>query len=946
MSVFCNTRRLSGGCNRKIEIEERNYSEKTLILLIDPPLGVCFRRQAENVAGSDWEILEYKKDPMNPGAVKVYVFSGGKIHSFLFHIPKTIYATYKADVFFKPIPNCEIEKSTAILPNGHDATNLFKMTMTESTYNEQISSVDSILHDSKILGLYETEVSSIDRAIMDLGNIVRFDDTKVGALGKCLKNGFTTKDLIKVEKEAYLKKFDMDVVYLLHISTNSYEFFAIFTTWDSNVTMLILKPSSGAQELPDNISKIYKEVYEAKKSKLSKLYNFIDYMPEMTFDTSYFNNPSTLYKKLNSVFRKFHESRSNKALLSIQSPYCNKVLDLLEAASDFPTIKLSVGEISLPAVGWQSLIAKRIVNHYFSLASWLKNMTSLSSYGKVPLCNLQIETPGYLIDIEYSRRLTQNNVVLWWSNKPYPDHGGFQNDHVQDFDNFDFITINSPEIYETACLEVEIGNLTINTILTSSLINEAEGTDLSDDPLLGDANNGASTLALDTFSPVALGILRSMVKDWWDDAVSNNANADSMMNSLVSWVQRQDSLLYDFTLHHHIHNLTSKALLQLVGEFRRMNANVVFANRSKLIIQTTKISVENSYAFGKYVVNATRSKPLFNFLDLKIVRYWDILVWMDEFNFAGRCCTEITNDDVQQLLPVSKWHIKKFLPIIFQNDFDDWLVIFLDALAKYKNETLLGSTQKGTQRVTQLAHILKGQQKMDSNDAEEEDQFTGEVMNNFRKPLQRRIEKLYRRQNESILNPEMAKEYEFPTLPGSVLKMKNPVLELVKFLCAVFALSKKRSIEVRMLRKDLLSVMDVKEFSPESIFSSPSASLKVSSVICDYCSFIRDIDFCREEEKNIWTCTHCHHVYNKVFLEEELIAQLHRNISKYLTQDYTCQRCHAVKADNMSEFCKCSGAWVETLKFDDFSKRVNIFRNVAKAYGMKMLLGLIDDYFI
>lgn len=909
-------------------------------------VGSMFRRQAENVAGSDWEILEYKKDPMNPGAVKVYVFSGGKIHSFLFHIPKTIYATYKADVFFKPIPNCEIEKSTAILPNGHDATNLFKMTMTESTYNEQISLVDSILHDSKILGLYETEVSSIDRAIMDLGNIVRFDDTKVGALGKCLKNGFTTKDLIKVEKEAYLKKFDMDVVYLLHILTNSYEFFAIFTTWDSNVTMLILKPSSGAQELPDNISKIYKEVYEAKKSKLSKLYNFIDYMPEMTFDTSYFNNPSTLYKKLNSVFRKFHESRSNKALLSIQSPYCNKVLDLLEAASDFPTIKLSVGEISLPAVGWQSLIAKRIVNHYFSLALWLKNMTSLSSYGKVPLCNLQIETPGYLIDIEYSRRLTQNNVVLWWSNKPYPDHGGFQNDHVQDFDNFDFITINSPEIYETACLEVEIGNLTINTILTSSLINEAEGTDLSDDPLLGDANNGASTLALDTFSPVALGILRSMVKDWWDDAVSNNANADSMMNSLVSWVQRQDSLLYDFTLHHHIHNLTSKALLQLVGEFRRMNANVVFANRLKLIIQTTKISVENSYAFGKYVVNATRSKPLFNFLDLKIVRYWDILVWMDEFNFAGRCCTEITNDDVQQLLPVSKWHIKKFLPIIFQNDFDDWLVIFLDALAKYKNETLLGSTQKGTQRVTQLAHILKGQQKMDSNDAEEEDQFTGEVMNNFRKPLQRRIEKLYRRQNESILNPEMAKEYEFPTLPGSVLKMKNPVLELVKFLCAVFALSKKRSIEVRMLRKDLLSVMDVKEFSPESIFSSPSASLKVSSVICDYCSFIRDIDFCREEEKNIWTCTHCHHVYNKVFLEEELIAQLHRNISKYLTQDYTCQRCHAVKADNMSEFCKCSGAWVETLKFDDFSKRVNIFRNVAKAYGMKMLLGLIDDYFI
>lgn len=907
-------------------------------------VGNMFRRQAENVAGSDWEILEYKQDPANSGAVKVYVLSGGKIHSFLFHIPKTIYATYKTDLFIKSIPNCEIEPSNAILPNGHDATHLFKMTMPEALYHEQISQVDSLLHDPKILGLYETEVSSVDRAIMDLGNIVRFDDTKVGALGKCLKNGFTTKDLIKVDKEAYLKKFDMDIVYLLHILTNSYEFFAVFNTWDSNVALLVLKPSSGAQELPDNINKIYKETYESKKQKLTDLYRYIEYSSEANFETTYYNNHSALYKRLNSIFRKFHEGRSNKALLAIQSPYSAKVLNLLEAASDFPTIKMGMREVSLAAVGWHSLIAKRIVNHYFSLATWLKNMISLSAYGKVPLCNLQIENPGYLIDVEYSRRLTQNNVVLWWSKKPFPDHGGFQNDQFQDFDTFDFITINNPEIHETACLEIEIGTLFINTILTSSLINEAEGTDLSDEPLLGDNNNGASTLALDTFSPAALGILRSMVKDWWDDAVANNSNADSMMNSLVSWIQRKESMLYDFTLHHHIHNLTKKALLQLVGVFKRMGANVVFANSLKLIVQTTKISVENSYAFGKYIVNSTRSKPLFNFLDLKILRYWDVLVWMDEFNYAGRCCTEITNDDIQNLTPVNVWHIKLFLPIIYQNEFDDWLVIFLNSLAKHKTETMLGGTQNGTQRVTQLAHILKGQQRHDSNEGETEEQFMGEVVNNFRKPLQRRVEKLFRQQNESILNPEMKQDYEFPQLPGSFLKMKNPVMELIKYLCAVFALSKKRGIEVRMLRKDLLALMDVKEFSPESIFTNPSASLKVSSVVCDYCNFIRDIDFCREQKRDVWACTHCQHPYSKVFLEEALIAQFHRILTRYLTQDYECTRCHSIKADNMSEFCKCSGTWEETIKYQDIINRAQIFKNVASAFGMTMLIGLIDEY--
>ena len=79
-----------------------------------------------------------------------------------------------------------------------------------------------------------------------------------------------------------------------------------------------------------------------------------------------------------------------------------------------------------------------------------------------------------MVDIEYARRLSENNIVLWWSPNPLPDLGGFEMDRMIDFDSLAFPTINNPEIYETACLEVEIGTLTINTILTSALINEAE----------------------------------------------------------------------------------------------------------------------------------------------------------------------------------------------------------------------------------------------------------------------------------------------------------------------------------------------------------------------------------------------------------------------------------------------------------------------------------------
>lgn len=911
-------------------------------------VGGLIRRQAENIAGSNWEILEYKEDPNKPGDLKVFIMAGGKVHLFVFHIPKKIYASFKSQLDInKNILNCEIEKSNAILPNGHDATNLYKFTMPQSVYQREISRVDSVLQSSQLLGLYESNVKPIERAIIDFGNSVKFDDTKVGALGRGLRNGFGAKELMKTENDRYLERFGMDVLYLLHITTNSYEFFTIFKSWDNEATMFVLKPTGNAQELPGNMEKIYRDVFLAKEEKLGKMYNYIEYQNEMNFDVSYYTDNGKLFKKLDKTLTKLNESKSNKALLAVQSPYTDKLLNILGSTSSYPTIKMSVGAVSLPAVGWHSLITKRIINHYFVLASWLKNLINLAKYGNVPVCNLQVDNMGYLIDIEYARRLTHNNVVLWWSDKPLADHGGFENDRSPDYENLDFPVINNPEIYETACLEINVGTLAINTILTSSIINEAEGADLVDEGVAFDNNNGSSTLMEDSFGSTQLNVLRNMVKDWWDDALKNDVNADSMMNHLVSWVQRNSSHLYDFALHYHIHNLTTKALFQLMGEFRRMNANVIFANRNKIFVQTSKVSVENSYAYGQYIIKATRSKPLFSFLEMEIVRYWDILIWMDEFNFGGRYCSQITNDEIQDLKPYNHWQLKQFLPIIFQNEFEDWLVIFLDSLNKVKSDTLIGPTQAGTPRITQLAHILKGQKKLDSqnDDLQEDDilELSKGVTEGFRKQLFKRMKLLYRRQMDSIINPELEQEYVFPKLPGSHLHLKNPCLQLVKFFCAVMGLSRKRSIEVRLLRQELLGIFEIREFSSDAAFQDPSASLKIPQVICDYCNFTKDIDVCKEPETNIWNCSRCHRPYNRVALEEELVTLFNRVITRFLMQDLKCNKCKQIKGDNMSEYCKCSGKWVETISYHDIEKRAHVFSNVASSYNLQLLLGVIED---
>lgn len=923
-------------------------------------VGSMIHKQAKSLSGSNWEILQYKQDPLKPGDIKVYVFANKKLHVFNFHIPKKFFATFKTELTpsrIRKLENMvlEMEKSNAILPNGHDASNLYKFTMTEDFFANEVQNVESVFQSSNLLGLYETQIDPVERAIIELGNSIKFDDTKVGALGKGLNNGFNMKDLTRIDStDNYLKRFEMDMVYLLHIVTNSYEFFTIFKSWDSKAKMFILKPSNSAQELPPTLSKIYEDLYQAKKGKIASGSGVIEYPETMDFETSYFKESESkkMYKRVNDYISKIHSERSNKAMFAIQSPYPEKLESILKSTNDFPSIKMNISELQLPAIGWQSLISQRIMNHYFVLSSWIKNLITLSRYGNIPLCNLKIDNMGYLVDIEYARRLISGNIVLWWSVNPLPDHGGFEMDKSTDLENLEFPQINNPNIYETACLEVEIGTLTINTILTSSLINEAEGSDLADGGVHFDSNNGASTIAEDSFSTPALSILRSMVKDWWDDALKSNINADSMMNSLITWVQKKDSYLYDFALHYHVHNLTTKTLLQLIGEFRRMNSNVVFANRNKLIVQTSKVSVENSYAYGLYIIKAARSKPLFNFLDMKISRYWDILVWMDEYNYGGRCCYEITSEDVQDLYPVSQWQIQNFLPVIYQNEFEDWLIIFLDALTKNKNETML-STQKGSsnnsnQRVTQIAHILKGQKNLQEADSENGEKEMSDsvvdtkIIDSFRRPLLNRIEKLMKKQNESILNPELKKEYDFPNLPGSYFKMANPTLELVKYLCAVFGLFARRNIEVRILRKELLSIFDIKEFSKESIFQNPSTSLKIPLVVCDYCNFIRDIDFCRDLEQEIWSCGKCSKPYNRVALEENLILEYCKLLTRYYVQDLKCSKCHQIKSDDLSAYCKCSGKWVETINYHEIEKRKSVFQNVARTYNLLLFRGFIE----
>ncbi len=78
-----------------------------------------------------------------------------------------------------------------------------------------------------------------------------------------------------------------------------------------------------------------------------------------------------------------------------------------------------------------------------------------------------------------------------------------------------------------------------------------------------------------------------------------------------------------------------KLFVQLISEFRRLGADVVYADFNRIIICTKKRSVQDALAYIEYVTNTIRNKELFHSIDMKFLHAWEILLWCDAANYGG-----------------------------------------------------------------------------------------------------------------------------------------------------------------------------------------------------------------------------------------------------------------------------------------------------------------------
>ena len=214
------------------------------------------------------------------------------------------------------------------------------------------------------------------------------------------------------------------------------------------------------------------------------------------------------------------------------------------------------------------------------------------------------------------------------------------------------------------------------------------------------------------------------------------------------------------------------------------------------------------------------------------------------------------------------------------------------------------------------------------------------------------VSSVVERYEQSTLDAEMAVEWEFPTLPGSYLHFTSPPLEYVKFICAVFGLAKDFQIEIGILKRTLLELVGIREFSNEAAFRNPCEPLKLSNIPCRHCDALRDFDFCRDAElmpNNIdvhpkWLCSNCGGEYDRTSIEFNLIQMVHRLELTFSQQDLRCSKCQQIQSDNISRNCTCSGNYQFTLTRADCRRRLKTIVNVAYVYNLNRLKVRLSTY--
>ncbi|PVU88703.1 hypothetical protein BB559_005442 [Furculomyces boomerangus] len=474
-------------------------------------LGQFFENTKANLVRNPLYIIQISES-QTPGILKLWVLVFGQLITINLSVHKLFYV-------LSSTPNRQLEQSklfafapkNLILPrmvsnyfnqeiSNHETSTssyLYQCRIAETLYLQNESTWSSFFSHPDIGGVFETKITSMERALIQLGSRVSLSkNSKVldklntnnnsldidlydlisirGASSvpeiapqlaesKTKENKYSEKGISLSYTTGYSKycRENLNYIYVFNSvlpssGRSSRGLISLFMTSTAtcHVYAIDVDKQNTSSQLR-NMEKVYEEIISQMNSKdLS-----FEYPPKCNFEVTITSSLEKAYSSIHKVLAKYLSTTENgptmAAYYSLSS--FDTLLKKVRIFEEFPRMHIGVYEQDknynqgsldrnniMNNFNWHLNSSKLMIKRFSEVSEYIYERMVISELSDVPMGNLPADDPATLVgDLLLARKLIETKHILWWSSSGMPDLGGREDDETGTFGIADLAHLRS-----------------------------------------------------------------------------------------------------------------------------------------------------------------------------------------------------------------------------------------------------------------------------------------------------------------------------------------------------------------------------------------------------------------------------------------------------------------------------------------------------------------------
>ena len=318
------------------------------------------------------------------------------------------------------------------------------------------------------------------------------------------------------------------------------------------------------------------------------------------------------------------------AAILLQAPVEERELRRsVPSLNEYPvaSVPFAVGDDDrLPPTGWEMVALRRALQRLRSAA--ITTATSgarqqLSAFANVPICDLPADAPLYAVDVLVARQMLQRQMVPDVAPLTAEDDAAVsaEDDTAPDLEHA--LEVCHPTVHRGVVLEIDVHDMPLAALLHLESLCAAEGADAPPDPLLTE-------------------VLRPLVGQW-AAAVQRSPAAALLLAHLHRWLTGGEARLHHSTLQRRFEHLLSKMFWSVQSALQGMNAPVVYASVTRLLLATPHRRLRDALEYGRFMAESLQAQPMFRSMRLcPRAQQREALLWLDRWHYVGCIAAEDT----------------------------------------------------------------------------------------------------------------------------------------------------------------------------------------------------------------------------------------------------------------------------------------------------------------